>query len=119
MRNSDEKFQFRKKRVRNKISGNAQRPRLNIYRGHRNIYAQLIDDVLGVTLVSASTLSSELKGKVKSPDTIEGAKAVATLIAKKALEKGLNKVVFDRSGNIYHGRVKAFAEAARAAGLEF
>ncbi|KJS16756.1 MAG: 50S ribosomal protein L18 [Peptococcaceae bacterium BRH_c4b] len=108
----------RQGRVRNKISGTSQRPRLNIFRSLNNIYAQLIDDENGVTLASASTLSPELKGKLSGGNK-EAAKAVGGLIAKNALDKGVNRVVFDRAGYIYHGRVKELAEAAREGGLEF
>lgn len=119
MKNSTERFQLRKVRIRKKISGTNERPRLCIYRGHKNIYAQIIDDSKGHTVVCASTLSADLKEKIKVADTIPAAKAAGELIAKKALEKGIKKVVFDRGGYIYHGRIKAFADAARQAGLEF
>ncbi len=101
-------------RIRANISGTAARPRLNVFRSNTGIYCQLIDDIQGVTLVAASSL--EIEG---SKGNIEGATAVGTLLAKKALEKNIKVVVFDRGGYIYHGRVKALAEAARAAGLEF
>ena len=103
-------------RVRNKISGTAERPRLCIYRSNTSLYAQIIDDVAGVTLVSASTLDKTVKTKHSN---VEAAKEVGTLIAKRAAEKNIKSVVFDRSGYIYHGVVKKFAEAAREAGLEF
>ncbi len=119
MRTSKEQHAFRKSRTSAKINGTAERPRLCVYRGQNNIYAQVINDDLGVTVAAASTLSPELKGTLKSSDTIEAAKAVGTLVGKKAQEKGVKKVVFDRGGYQYHGRVKAFADAARAAGLEF
>ena len=106
-------------RVRKKVYGTAERPRLNVYRSLSHIYAQVINDDLGVTLVAASTLSPELKGKLKSGGNVEAARAVGRLIAEKALAKGISKVVFDRGGYKYHGRVKALAEAAREAGLEF
>jgi len=106
-------------RVRKKISGTAERPRLNVFRSLKHIYAQIIDDDRGVTLVSASTLSPELRGQLKSGSNKEAAAAVGRLVAQKALERGIKKVVFDRGGYIYHGRVKALAEAAREAGLEF
>lgn len=108
----------RHQRVRNKIYGTAQRPRLNVYRSVNNIYAQLIDDDMGQTLVAASSLSPELKGKAQGGN-IEGAGAVGKLIAAKALDRGIEQVVFDRAGYIYHGRVKALAEAAREGGLKF
>lgn len=107
--------QRRHQRIRNKISGTTQRPRLSVYRSDLHIYAQLIDDVNGNTLVSASSLQMKLdKG-----GNIEAAKQVGTEIAKKALDADIKTVVFDRSGYLYHGRVKALAEAAREAGLEF
>ena len=106
----------RHKRVRNKISGTAERPRLCIYRSNTNLYAQVIDDVAGNTLVSASTLDKEVKTKKANK---EAAKEVGTLIAKKATEKNITEVVFDRGGYIYHGIVKELAEAARENGLKF
>jgi len=104
-------------RIRNKISGTAQRPRLSVYRSLNNIYAQLIDDVAGVTLASASTLSPEF-GK-KNGGNVEAAKEIGLMIAKKAAEKGITTVVFDRSGYLYHGRVAALADGAREGGLQF
>lgn len=109
----------RRQRVRKKISGTAQRPRLNVFRSLNNIYAQLIDDDKGATLASASTLAPELKGKLSSCSNTAAAAAVGDLLAKKALEAGIKSVVFDRAGYIYHGRIKALADAARAGGLEF
>lgn len=105
--------------VRKKITGTPERPRLNVYRSLNHMYAQIVDDINGVTLVSASTLDNGLKGEISSGANVEAAKVVGTLIAKKAVEKGITKVVFDRGGNIYHGRIAALAEAAREAGLEF
>ena len=107
--------QKRHARVRNKISGTAECPRLNVFRSNKNIYAQLIDDVAGVTLASASTVDKDISGENKTED----AKAVGASIAKKANEKGIKEVVFDRGGYLYHGRVAALAEAARENGLEF
>ncbi|WP_326717980.1 50S ribosomal protein L18 [Vagococcus jeotgali] len=107
--------QKRHHRVRNKISGTAQCPRLNVFRSNKNIYAQLIDDVAGVTLASASTVDTGIAGDNKT----EAAAAVGASIAKKATEKGIKEVVFDRGGYLYHGRVAALAEAARENGLEF
>jgi len=104
-------------RIRNKISGTSDCPRLSIYRSNTNIYAQVIDDVAGSTLVSFSTLDKNYKGEKKA--NIETAKAVGTQIAELAKAKGITKVVFDRSGYLYHGKIKALAEAAREAGLEF
>ena len=109
----------RRRRVRNKILGTAARPRLNVFRSLNNIYAQLINDETGVTVVAASTLSPELKGQVKNGGNAEAAKAVGNLVGKKALENGIKEVVFDRAGYLYHGRVKALAEGAREAGLDF
>ena len=103
-------------RVRRKISGTAERPRLCVYKSNSNIYAQIIDDVAGNTLVSASTLDKEVKTKKSN---IEAAKEVGTLIAKRAVSKNIKTVVYDRSGYIYHGVVKELAEAAREGGLEF
>ena len=103
-------------RVRRKISGTAERPRLCVYRSNTNLYVQVIDDVAGVTLVSASTLDKEVKTKYANK---EAAKEVGALIAKRALEKNIKDVVFDRGGYIYHGVVKELAEAARNGGLNF
>ena len=108
--------QKRHLRVRNHIAGTAARPRLNVFRSLKNIYAQIIDDEKGVTLVSAS---SKEKGFSQYGGNVEAAKAIGTAVAKKALEKGITEVVFDRGGYIYHGRVAALAEAAREAGLKF
>ena len=104
------------KRVRGKISGTAQRPRLNVFRSNTNIYAQLIDDVKGVTLASASSLEKDF-GEAKG--NCEEARKVGQLIAARAAEKGITEVVFDRGGYIYHGRVKELAEGAREGGLKF
>ncbi|WP_062349841.1 50S ribosomal protein L18 [Bacillus kwashiorkori] len=104
-------------RIRGKISGTNERPRLNIYRSNQHIYAQLIDDDKGVTLASASTLEKDLN--LESTSNTEAAIKVGELIAKRAVEKGFKSVVFDRSGYLYHGRVKALADAARENGLEF
>ncbi len=106
----------RHRRVRRKISGTAECPRLCIYRSNSNVYAQIIDDVKGVTLVSASTLDKEVKTKKSNK---EAAKEVGTLIAKRAIEKKIESVVYDRGGYIYHGIVKELAESAREAGLKF
>lgn len=109
----------RHKRVRTKISGTSQRPRLSVYRSLNEIYAQIIDDTTGKTLCSASTLDSEVKGKLDGKTKTEQAKVVGQLIAKRALSKKIEEVVFDRGGYIYIGRVQALAEAAREAGLKF
>lgn len=106
----------RHKRVRTKISGTSERPRLCLYRSNTNIYAQIIDDVQGKTLVSASTMDKEVKTKHSN---CEAAREVGALISKRATENKIKTVVFDRSGYIYHGVVKALAEAAREGGLEF
>ncbi|NLC68251.1 MAG: 50S ribosomal protein L18 [Clostridiaceae bacterium] len=106
-------------RVRKKISGTAERPRFNVYKSLKHIYAQIIDDTTGNTLVAASTLDPALKGTLKYGGNKEAARAVGKLIGEKALERGIKKVVLDRGGYIYHGRVKELAEAAREAGLDF
>ncbi|MBO5143390.1 MAG: 50S ribosomal protein L18 [Clostridia bacterium] len=106
----------RHERVRAKISGTAERPRLCVFRSNKNIAVQVIDDVAGNTLVAASTLDKEVKTKASN---IEAAKEVGELIAKRAIKAGIKNVVFDRGGYIYHGKIKALAEAAREAGLEF
>ena len=106
----------RHNRVRGKISGTAERPRLSVFRSENNIYAQLIDDVAGVTLAAASTVEKGFEGK---GGNIEAAKKVGAAIAQRALKKGIEEVVFDRGGYIYHGRVKALAEGAREGGLKF
>lgn len=104
-------------RVRAKVSGTAQRPRLNVYRSNQHIYAQLIDDVNKVTLASASTVEKDLN--LDSTGNVEAAQKVGELVAKRAIEKGVKEVVFDRGGYLYHGRIKALADSAREAGLEF
>lgn len=106
-------------RVRKKISGTANRPRLNVFRSLNNIYAQVIDDKAGNTLVCASSLDSSLKGKFKNGGNKEAAKLVGELVAKRAVDAGINEVVFDRGGYNYHGRVKELAEGARQEGLNF
>jgi large subunit ribosomal protein L18 len=105
-------------RVRKRVSGSAARPRLAVFRSAQHIYAQVIDDVQQHTLVAASTLDQELKSLAKGGN-IDAATAVGKLVAERAKAQGIEKVVFDRGGNLYHGRVKALAEAARAAGLDF
>ena len=108
-------------RIRRKLQGSAERPRLNVYRSLNHIYVQLIDDMNGVTLVSASTVEGKKgqKGAKKTGGNVASAKAIGKAIAERAKEKGLKKVVFDRGGYLYHGRIKALADAAREAGLEF
>ena len=104
-------------RVREKISGTATEPRLNVFRSNGNIFAQIIDDEKGVTLVSASSIDKELK--IENGGNTEAASKVGELLAKRAKKAGIKKVIFDRGGHLYHGRVKALAEAARNNGLEF
>ncbi|NLM46715.1 MAG: 50S ribosomal protein L18 [Firmicutes bacterium] len=106
-------------RVRNKVFGTSERPRLNVYRSLKHIYAQLIDDEAGVTLAAASSLEPSVREGAKSCGNKEAARRVGALIAQKAAAKGIKQVVFDRGGYLYHGRVKALAEAAREGGLEF
>ena len=106
----------RHKRVRGKISGTPERPRLNVFRSEANIYAQVIDDVNGVTLVSASSLDKSFEGK---GGNIEAARKVGQMVAERAKAKGIDTVVFDRGGYVYHGRVQALAEGAREGGLNF
>lgn len=107
----------RKKRIRSTVNGTDERPRLSVYRSNQHLYVQVIDDVKGHTLVAASTAEEGLKGEVGA--SIEGAKKVGQLVAKRAQAKGISKVVFDRSGYLYHGRIKALADATREAGLKF
>lgn len=109
----------RKARIRKKISGSGERPRLSVFRSARHIYAQVVDDTGGGTLAAASTLSPDLKGTLTEDDKTAAAKKVGALIAKMCLERKVEKVVFDRNGFLYHGRVKALADAAREAGLQF
>ena len=106
----------RHNRVRGKISGTAERPRLSVFRSENNIYAQIIDDVAGNTLVAASSVEKGFEG---NGGNIEAAKKIGKLVAERALQKGIEEVVFDRGGYIYHGRVKALAEGAREGGLKF
>jgi len=105
------------KKIRNKFSGTADRPRLAVFRSNNHIYAQVIDDVKGHTLVAASTKDKDFS--IEKTDDVEAAAAVGTLIAEKALAKGIEAVVFDRGGYVYHGKVKALADAAREKGLQF
>ncbi len=106
-------------RVRKKIKGTTERPRLNVFKSSRHIHAQLIDDTKGVTLVSASTISPDVKDGLVYSGNVEAAKKVGAAIAKKAIEKNISSVVFDRNGFLYHGRIKALADAARENGLSF
>lgn len=107
------------RKLRNRFSGTAERPRLAVFRSNNHMYAQVIDDTVGKTLVSACTLQKDVKEGLEKTNNVEAAAKLGTVIAKKALEKGINTVVFDRGGFIYQGKVKALAEAAREAGLEF
>jgi large subunit ribosomal protein L18 len=108
-----------KARIRGRISGTPERPRLTVYKSLKRIYAQAVDDTRGITLAAASSLEKDLREKLKSGSNIEAAKAVGASIASKLKEKGITKVVFDRNGNLYHGRVKALADSARESGLQF
>ena len=107
------------RRLRNRFSGTAERPRLAVFRSNNHMYAQIIDDTVGKTLVSASTLDKEVKAELEKTNNVEAAAAVGTVVAKRALEMGIKTVVYDRGGFIYAGKIKALAEAAREAGLEF
>lgn len=113
------KVQKRHKTIRIKLSGTSEAPRLAVYRSTKHIYAQLIDDIKGVTIAAASSVDKDLKAKLGHGGNIEAAKAVGEAIAKKALKAGVKDVVFDRGGFLYHGRVSALADAAREAGLNF
>ena len=106
-------------KLRNRFSGTSERPRLAVFRSNNHMYAQIIDDTVGKTLVAASTLEKDVKDELKKTNDVDAAAYLGTLIAKKAIEKGIKTVVFDRGGYIYQGKVKALAEAAREAGLEF
>ena len=119
MKDKQLRFEYRKTRIREKLRKTSLRPRLSVHRSLKYIYAQVLDDRKGETLAFASSLSKEIKGKLKSGGNIEAAKAVGELIAKKAKEAGVKQVAFDRGGHVYHGRIKALAEAARSSGLEF
>ena len=106
-------------RIRNRFSGTAERPRLAVFRSNNHMYAQVIDDVAGKTLVSASTLEKDIKSALKATDNVHAAAYIGDVVAKRAMDKGIKTVVFDRGGYIYHGKVAALADAARKAGLEF
>lgn len=106
-------------KVRNRLSGTAERPRLAVFRSNNHMYAQIIDDTVGNTLVSASTLQKDVKAELEKTNNVEAAAKLGEVIAKKALDKGITNVVFDRGGFIYQGKIKALADAAREAGLEF
>jgi large subunit ribosomal protein L18 len=105
--------------VRKKVFGSTEKPRLNVFRSLNHIYVQVIDDFSGRTIVAASSADKEFKGKITTGGNVEAAKTVGTLIAQKAAGKGIRKVIFDRGGYLYHGRIKALADAARKGGLEF
>ena len=107
------------RKIRNRFSGTAQRPRLAVFRSNNHMYAQIIGDTIGYTLVSASTLQKDVKAELEKTNNVDAAAYLGTVIAKKALEKGITTVVFDRGGFIYQGKIKALADAAREAGLEF
>ncbi len=106
-------------RIRNRFSGTAERPRLAVFRSNNHMYAQIIDDTVGNTLVSASTVEKSVKGELEKTNNVDAAAYLGTVIAKRAIEKGIKEVVFDRGGFLYHGKIAALAEAAREAGLEF
>ena len=112
-------FKRRRLRVRNRLNRKTKRPRLSVFRSSKHIYAQIIDDIAGKTLAAASTLDKDIKGKTKSGADREAAAEVGKLIAARAKESGVDSVVFDRGGYLFHGRVKALADAAREAGLNF
>lgn len=105
--------------MRKRVAGTPERPRLNVFRSNKHTYAQVIDDVAGITLASASTLEPEVRGRVKSTGSVEAARLVGETVGRRALDRGLRQVVFDRGGYVYHGRVAAVAEGARSAGLDF
>lgn len=119
MKTVQERYQFRKQRVQEKLSRHPEKPRLAVYRSLKHLYAQVIDDMAGRTLAFASSLSKEVREKVKSGKNIQAARLVGELIARKAMDAGVQEVRFDRAGCLYHGRIKALAEAAREAGLKF
>ena len=106
-------------RLRNRLSGTAERPRLAVFRSNNHMYAQIIDDTVGNTLVSASTAEKAVKAEIEKTNDVEAAAYVGTLVAKRAIEKGINTVVFDRGGFLYQGKIQALADAAREAGLQF
>ncbi len=106
-------------RLRNRLSGTAERPRLAVFRSNNHMYAQIIDDTVGNTLVSASTLDKEVKAELEKTNDVNAAACVGKVVAKRAIEKGITEVVFDRGGFLYHGKIEALAEAAREAGLVF
>lgn len=118
MTSSKQKIRFKRKtRIRAKLEGSTERPRLSVFRSNKHLYVQLVDDQKGHTLVAASTQEEDLREKLGA--SIDGAKTLGSLVAKRALAKNISKVVFDRSGYLYHGKIKALADAAREAGLQF
>jgi large subunit ribosomal protein L18 len=120
MKNSRQELVARRhRRIRRKVSGTPERPRLAVFRSHNHIYAQVIDDVASHTLAAASTVEPDIKKQLSSGATCEASEAVGKLLAERAVAKGISQVVFDRGGNLYHGRVKALADAARSGGLDF
>lgn len=122
MVNKESRSKIRAKKhmkIRNRFSGTAERPRLAVFRSNNHMYAQIIDDTVGNTLVAASTLDKDVKAELEKTNDVAAAAKLGTVIAKKALEKGIKTVVYDRGGFVYQGKVKALAEAAREAGLEF
>lgn len=122
MVNKQSRSEVRRKkhiRLRNRFAGTAERPRLAVFRSNNHMYAQIIDDSVGHTLAAASTVEKEIKAELENTDTVDAAAYVGTVIAKRAIEKGIKEVVFDRGGFIYQGKVQALADAAREAGLEF
>ena len=117
---SRQKIRVKKhRRMRNHLSGTTQKPRLAVFRSNNHMYAQIIDDTVGNTLASASTLEKEIKAELEKTNNVDAAAYIGTVIAKRAIEKGIKTVVFDRGGFIYHGKIAALADAAREAGLEF
>ncbi len=122
MINKESKSKVREKkhlRIRNRFSGTAERPRLAVFRSNNHMYAQIIDDTVGHTLVSASTVQKEVKAEIEKTNNVDAAAYLGKVVAERALDKGIKTVVFDRGGFIYQGKVKALADAAREAGLEF
>jgi large subunit ribosomal protein L18 len=115
----DESRAKRKKRIRKKVNGDAERPRLTVFRSAKHIYVQVVDDTKGTTLVSVSTLTKDLKAQADEKAKLDAAKLIGQAIAKACKDKGIAKVAFDRNGYLYHGRIKALADAAREAGLDF
>ena len=107
------------RRIRSRLSGTPEQPRLAVFRSNNHMYAQIIDDSVGHTLVSASTLEKEIKAELENTDTVDAAAYIGTVVAKRAIEKGIKEVVFDRGGFIYQGKIQALADAAREAGLDF